>query len=363
APPSYGRQRLERRPLDRLALPCPDYQRRVAEEWALVGEPAHFVATLPDALVIGPEGAIGASDGTLFYDGFQAIHRIPECGFQPMRPLPAPPDWAPSVSLPEALLDMPATSVRPPTAPRRLPGTSLLLGFMWDYNYYHWMLEALPRLALLGPGVAAAADRLLLFEPRHPFKTRSLERAGLDPAKVEWLGHETVSCERLILPSRLCRTGWVSPLATTWLRRALMGPRRFLQRLPGRGGRRLFVSRQDTANRRMLNEDAVFAACRPHGFERVSLAGLTLDEQIALFAQARAVVAPHGAGMVNAVFMAPGALVVDLMSGSYLNPGIWTLCAACGHSYQPLVGPPARDGGDYEFPPELAAEGAKLALR
>ncbi|MBF0374396.1 MAG: glycosyltransferase family 61 protein [Alphaproteobacteria bacterium] len=340
--------RPARDPLDRLALPCPDYVRRVADEWSAVGEPARFVATIPEALVVGPHGVVGAADGTLFYDSFQAIQRIGECGFTPARALPAPPDWEPSVTVPPALFGLP---VRPgPVAGRRLAGTSLLVGFMWDHNYYHWMLEALPRLALLDAGEAGSVDRLLLLAPRHAYKIRSLELAGLDPSRVEWIGDETVACERVVFPSRICRTGWVSRDAVDWLRRRLAPAER------GGSGRRLFVSRGDTANRRMLNEDEVFEVFRARGFERVASAGLTLDQQIALFSQAEAVVAPHGAGMVNSLFMRPGGLVVDIMSASYLNPGIWTLCDAAGLAYQPVIGPPARDGGDFAFPAEQARQ-------
>ncbi|MBF0335734.1 MAG: glycosyltransferase family 61 protein [Alphaproteobacteria bacterium] len=113
-------------------------------------------------------------------------------------------------------------------------------------------------------------------------------------------------------------------------------------------------------SRRMLNEDEVFDIFRGRGFERVASAGLTLDEQIALFSRAEAVVAPYGAGMVNSLFMRPGGLVVDIMSASYLNPGIWTLCDAAGLRYQPVIGPPARDGGDFVLPAEQAREVAGL---
>lgn len=354
--------RPARDPLGGLALPCPGYVGRVREEWAAVGEPARFVATIPDALVIGPHGVVGAADGTLFYDSFQAIQRIPECGFTPARPLPAPPDWEPSVTVPPALFDLPVSPATPPVAGRVLAGTSLLAGFMWDHNYYHWMLEALPRLALPAADEVRSADRLLLLEPRHAYKTRSLELAGIDPARVEWIGDETVRCERLLFPSRVCRSGWVSRFAVDWLRHHLTGRgRRLLGALPRLGrGRRLFVSRGDTANRRMLNEDEVFEVFRARGFERVASAGLSLDQQIGLFSRAGAVVAPHGAGMVNSLFMRPGGLVVDIMSASYLNPGIWTLCDAAGLRYQPVIGPPARDGGDFVFPAEQAREAAAL---
>ncbi|MCF8506900.1 MAG: glycosyltransferase family 61 protein [Caulobacter sp.] len=339
--------------LERLAVPAPELA-DLAARWAAVGEPEHFVAVVPDALVRGPEGLVG-SGGALFYDSLQALHRLSEAGFEPAEPLPAPPDWQASVVVPERLIGLRARPTRPMTPARSLPGTSLMLGFMWDHNWYHWLVEALPRAGLAARVGLDGVDRLLLLEPRHSFKTETLALTGLDRLPVAWVGAETVACERLVFPSRLQRSGFASAEAPGWLRRRLLGLRRFL----GRGRRRLFVSRQDAPARRLLNEDEVFDILRPFGFERLRSAGLSVAAQIAAFAQARTVFAPHGAGLANCVFMPRGSLVIDLMSRSYPNPSYWALAGACRHRYQPVIAPEARDGGDFELPAGQARDLAR----
>jgi capsular polysaccharide biosynthesis protein len=76
--------------------------------------------------------------------------------------------------------------------------------------------------------------------------------------------------------------------------------------------RRLFISRSASRNRRLVNEEEIWAQLEPRGFEYVLAENLDFAEQVAMFANAEAVVAPHGAGLTNLVFCAPGTRVIEL---------------------------------------------------
>jgi hypothetical protein len=79
---------------------------------------------------------------------------------------------------------------------------------------------------------------------------------------------------------------------------------------------RIYVSRSGARIRRILNEDAVIRSLEPRGFSVVRLERLGFEDQIRLFAGARLIVAPHGAGLVNCLFSKPGTSVVELLSTS-----------------------------------------------
>ena len=51
---------------------------------------------------------------------------------------------------------------------------------------------------------------------------------------------------------------------------------------------------------------------RQHGFQSVRFEQLDFEQQIATMAGARAVISIHGAGLTNAMFMAPGAKILEL---------------------------------------------------
>lgn len=74
-----------------------------------------------------------------------------------------------------------------------------------------------------------------------------------------------------------------------------------------------------------------------YGFERVELEDLTIPEQAALFADADAVVAPHGAGLANLVY-ARDAQVLELFPNPVFTPHYYFLSKSLGHSYWPLTG-------------------------
>jgi capsular polysaccharide biosynthesis protein len=85
---------------------------------------------------------------------------------------------------------------------------------------------------------------------------------------------------------------------------------------PRRRSRRIFITRKDAPSRRLLNEDEVFGMLRAAypDLERVSLAVLSLQEQIALFEEARLVVGPVGQAFRNLLFC-EGALCIQLVPG------------------------------------------------
>ncbi len=76
-------------------------------------------------------------------------------------------------------------------------------------------------------------------------------------------------------------------------------------------GRRIFISRKDAKLRRVVNEDALEPLLQRHGFERHILKGKPIAEQVRLFMEAEAVVAPHGAGLAHIAWCEAGVPVCE----------------------------------------------------
>jgi capsular polysaccharide biosynthesis protein len=64
----------------------------------------------------------------------------------------------------------------------------------------------------------------------------------------------------------------------------------------------------------LSDKNEVFEFLASRGFEKVILEDLQIKEQIRLFCEARVVVASHGAGLTNIMFMQKGQSVVELKS-------------------------------------------------
>lgn len=214
-------------------------------------------------------------------------------------------------------------------AARRRKGTHLLLHNQWGATHFHWMLDTLPRLSLL-PLDAEPDAPVVIPAGLSRAGRRALALAGVPDDRVLEFDGTRLAVDELVFPSFVGSTGNPPGWALEWLRDRLVGDPR------ASTGRRLYVSRADATWRRVAGEDRVAAALAERGFEAILPGAMPLDEQLAAFAEAEAIVAPHGAALVNLV-AARDAQVVELFGASYVNGCYFALCSALGLPYSYLV--------------------------
>ncbi len=212
---------------------------------------------------------------------------------------------------------------------RRLePG--ILAALTWNHNFYHWMVEILPRLSMLS---RCRADLpLYVGESTPPFVAASLELLGLRD-RVEWLPDGVYQAESLIVPSRMSLALHPTRAAVDWLRDQLR------DRASAAGpGRLIYASRRDAAIRFAVNEDEIAAAMERLGFEEVAFSGLSLAEQIRVMSSARAVVGAHGAALAHLAFAHDDGMLVEFFEEGHAMPCFYHLanlrrftygCMAC----------------------------------
>ena len=269
--------------------------------------PEAFVATVPNGRSVGSYGAVIADDALLF-------DLSPYFGaFRPSQhPL---------------LLRFRLPPVQD------VPGRVAVLTTRGVDNYYHFIVDVLPRLELLAQ--AGVVPDGYVVSRRTRFQRELLDRLGVDEASMiepEDVAH--VRAEELVVPSlpdnHLRHPAWVS----SWLRSRLLPVQ------PAAPHRRLYVGRGTARHtRRIENQLEVVAALEPLGFVSIDPGSLSVAEQIRLFAEAEIVVGAHGAAMTNAVFCPEGAAVVELFSDKYVNECYWNLVSTVdGLRYRYLVG-------------------------
>jgi capsular polysaccharide biosynthesis protein len=203
----------------------------------------------------------------------------------------------------------------------RVAGSQALIVSQFG-GYFHWLTEALPRIAVLrrlGLGdVGLIVSRGLTLVQRE-----SLELLGVE----QWLPYEEgLAPDTLVWPRPAGHTGHPPRWASIWLREELLGPN------APQAEARLYVTRRDAPSRRVVNEAGVMKMLRREGFEVVQPERMTLREQAELFAHAAVVVGPHGAGNANVLF-SRDATLVEFFEPGYVNGCMYSLCQALGHSY------------------------------
>ena len=188
--------------------------------------------------------------------------------------------------------------------PRQTPHTVAVLTTGPNHNYYHWLLEAIPRLDLYERS-GLPIDRY--YAPIHSrFQRETLALLGIPREQiVPATRHTHLAPARLVVSSF---HGSLSRVKTDFLFRRLTahvglwaGP-----------SPRIFISRGSRGVRSIVNEREVLRVLRPLGFVRLRLEGMPLAKQIAVFSRAECVVGPHGAGLTNLTFCRPGTKVVEI---------------------------------------------------
>jgi hypothetical protein len=213
-------------------------------------------------------------------------------------------------------------------------------------GYCEWVQSVLTRLQGLAHYTAETGiEPIILLPPDPPsWMVDSLEFLGYDDWMV-WTGG-TARVERFVVPS--VRTGEytgshyaaklghddplrvVHPGACAWLReRALDG----LDDCDGPDA--LYISRAGASRRQVHNREAVKTVLAEHGVVSRRMETLPFEKQIATMFDADLVVAPHGAGLVNTIFVSE-TTVVELF-GANVKSTYFLLAGLLGHEYRHLM--------------------------
>ena len=212
-------------------------------------------------------------------------------------------------------------------------------------NYYHWLLDLVPRVLLLKHAAQNFSnyDALLLNGSQANYEREILAALGVPPEKVRYVdSRERFQIASAVIPSMDINV--IAPWKVCGLRD-----------LPFFGKqnqhRRIYLSRARAAVRRIANENEISEVMRHRNFEIVEPENLSWREQANLFAGASVIVAPHGAALANIVFCQLGTRVVEISTRAGYRDWYWQLAAVAGLSYEVLE---AQRSGSFSGPYENA---------
>ncbi|MEG4322807.1 MULTISPECIES: tetratricopeptide repeat protein [unclassified Microcoleus] len=216
----------------------------------------------------------------------------------------------------------------------KIDGTVAVLAGLSGNVYFHWMVDILPRMEILhrwGVNVAEI-DWFLVNSCQQPFQRETLKALGIPEYKIiESDRHPYIQAKQLIVPSFSGYLGWLSTQGLEFLRRVFSReqspklPESFASESKNPHPERIYISRSKCSYRRVINEEKVIDFLSGFGFVPVLLESMTLNEQIALFARAKVIIAPHGSGLTNIIFCSPGTKVIELTSPNYIRHYYWAI--------------------------------------
>ena len=230
-------------------------------------------------------------------------------------------------------------------------------------SYYHFLLDVLPRI-FAAQDYSAKTDKKIAFvcdENLLPWMAQALYLMGavnyqLLPYDAS-SGEFAIRCKTLISRRGHRCNEWggetpydaLSPLDAQLLREKLFIAidNYNFENLP----KKILISRDDAASRRMLNQFAVERELGP-SYKTVTLSGMSLTDQIALFKNATHIISVHGGGLTNLIYTQSAAVFEIHSSGHDIRPDFFQICAMNDSKYYFDVCDPVTPQNDIVVPLE-----------
>jgi capsular polysaccharide biosynthesis protein len=203
----------------------------------------------------------------------------------------------------------------------------LIYDFWARGNYYHWLVDALPRLMLLKDEFKL--DNYSLILPRDCPKFMKATLSYFEISNITYLKkNEYLSAPNLMVPYYLAGSGRIHPAKVLEIRD------RLVKNVSGYAQKeRIYVSRSKQKARRVHNEQDVLALMKEFNFETVFFEDLSFREQMELVRNTKVMVSSHGANLTNLMFMEPGTKVLELVRSDRPNFCYWALASVCSLKY------------------------------
>jgi Glycosyltransferase 61 len=207
-------------------------------------------------------------------------------------------------------------------APRKLEGRGLYLGHYMGGHYGHFITETLSTFWILEEQPAERFDYVLF----HPFvfgieipgyAEFCLQRFGIDPKKVVFVGDEPLAFDEMVVPERLFRLNHSADPRVRWVYRHIAEG----CRAPATPASRLYLSRRRFSRgnfeRVIANEVDMEAEFRRRGFKILYPETMGFEDQVGHYAHADWIAGISGSGLHNSLFMGDDTHLIELGDPRY----------------------------------------------
>ena len=208
----------------------------------------------------------------------------------------------------------------------------------WSGAFYHFLIEALPRLILAETQSIVSPNATFLVDREGKYVEDFLRLLGYQN-QIMFVRPGTVYCSSnmIIPPHSECGVG--IPEALPLLRSRILTA---LHADQSQKERKILVIDRSLSQRRYITNQArmveeLSEAFPSSVFESIQLETMNISEQIRQFSQSKGVIAPHGAGLSNILFLSSEAFVVEIFPKHYVVKCYMALAKILKLAYSGLI--------------------------
>jgi hypothetical protein len=287
-----------------------------------------FVAEVQDVVVAGPDAIGFTNDGSCITDPTDPVP------YRSSRGRIGRSIKRATVSSP-IQIGMPIARSKPPKS-ETTEKVAAILHSRWN-NYYHWMLEHLPKLRGIERYERATGSDVSLIIPPDPpsYIVQSLELVGFGENRhIEWK-EKPIGIDRLVVPSFPSP----APKSIDWIRNRVEQNMEISD--PNQSSEWIYISRQRADRRRVVNYDGLRKLLTKYNIRPVFCEDMSLKEEIRLFSNASGVIGPHGAGLTSIIWGNDMHLIE--IFNNYIKAPYYVLAHILDHGYTPVSGDPVEN--------------------
>ena len=204
-------------------------------------------------------------------------------------------------------------------------------------GHFQWMFESLARLWAIEQQDGLANLPLIVQPSLTRWQEELLQLLGYAAERrIEVPADAMLECRELHAASMVSAGHFISPVAIQYLRRSLARRVAPASDAP----RRIYLSRQGAASRRLANEAELLPLLARHGFALVHVDAMGAAEQLALFQSAEFILGVEGAALVNLVVAPAHARVGVIVAQGLYQPRHYYISAPIGHDFTYLCAQP-----------------------
>ncbi len=195
-------------------------------------------------------------------------------------------------------------------------------------TYYHWLLEALPRLFIIREQITSGT---LLLPSNHnqKFHQESLSIFGIVDVGIL---HEKV---RYLVPRTITSTqiGRIANYHPEILKEMVQYIKSKID-CSLDFGEKVYISRSRAVRRKVVNEQQLEIFLAGLGFKAINFEDYSFESQISIMHCCKYLIGIHGAGLANMIFMEEGGKIMELRKHDCgENYFYFSLAATVNHSY------------------------------
>jgi hypothetical protein len=186
------------------------------------------------------------------------------------------------------------------------------LAFYLDQNYFHWVMEALLRLAFINE-YELAQYKVLLDAPLQDFHTESLELLfNIKQEDIILKNSKIVKAPKVLLLPFQHLSNKLSNYTNLYSPEAIiaLNQRAHKRTATLKTPKDIIITRVNASERRFVNIEKL-SKLLPD-YEIINLENKPFEYQLNLFAKAENIIAIHGAGLVNLMWSSSNAKVIEL---------------------------------------------------